>query len=59
MILYAFEAPLSMQAGGVTAQARLAVVRRAADGEVRAGLLGGTELRVDGQAVNPVVPEET
>ena len=59
VILYAFEAPLSMQAGGVTAQARLAVVRRAADGEVRAGLLGGTELRVDGQAVNPVVPEET
>jgi len=59
VILYAFEAPLSMQAGGVTAQARLAVVRRAADGEVRAGLLGGTELRVDGQSVNPVVPEET
>ncbi|MCK4301002.1 MAG: heparinase II/III family protein, partial [Planctomycetes bacterium] len=58
IVLYEFEAPLSMQAGGVTAQARLAVVRRAADGEVRAGLLGGTELRVDGQAVSPVTPDE-
>ncbi len=57
-ILYAFDGPASMQAGGVTAQARLAVVRASAGGEVRAGLLGGTEVKVDGQAVTPVKPAE-
>ena len=58
IVLYAFDGPASMQAGGVTAQARLAVVRTSADGEVRAGLLGGTEIQVDGRPINPVTVDE-
>jgi len=50
-ILYAFDAPMAMEAGGMTADARLAIVRRGADGTLSGGLLEGGELRVDGQVV--------
>lgn len=53
-VLYAFDAPASMQTAGITANARLAVVRRTADGGVKAGLLDGTEIQVDGQTVEPI-----
>jgi len=50
-ILYAFDAPMPVEAGGVSADARLAVVRRAPDGTLTGGLLDGTDLRADGQFV--------
>lgn len=50
-ILYAFDGPRAMSAGEVSADARLALVRRAADGTLSGGLLEGGELRVDGQVV--------
>ncbi len=50
-VLYAFEGPADMEAGGVATNARLAVVRREPTGEVSGGLLDGTELTVDGEPV--------
>lgn len=53
LVLYAFEDAEEMEAGGVWAQGQLAVVRRSREGEVRAGLMGGTEVRVDGNLITP------
>ncbi len=50
-VLYAFDEPQVMEAGGVATTARVAVVRRGADGGVTGALSGGTELRVDGEVV--------
>jgi len=58
VILYGFEGARSMEAAGVTTEARLTVVRKGADGEISAGLLGGTEIHVDGKLINPVTPDE-
>jgi hypothetical protein len=40
-----------MEAGGVTTNARLGVVRRGADGALSGGVVGGTELTVNGEPV--------
>ncbi len=53
VILYAFDGPVDMQAAGVSANAQLVVVRRSAAGDVQAGVMGGTDVRVDGQPIAP------
>ena len=50
-VLYAFDGPMAMEAGGVATNARLAVVRRTPDGAVNGGVVDGTELTVNGQPV--------
>ncbi len=50
-ILYSFDRPAQMEAGGVSAHARLAVIRRDAEGAVSGGMVEGTGLTVDGEAV--------
>ncbi|MGD9497564.1 MAG: alginate lyase family protein, partial [Armatimonadota bacterium] len=50
-ILYAFDGPMALEVGGVSAVARLAIVRCAADGVISGGLLEGRELRMDGRPV--------
>ncbi len=50
-VLYAFDAPMAMEAGGVATNARLAVVRRGPDGALSGGVVAGTELTVDGEPV--------
>jgi hypothetical protein len=57
IILYSFDGPMAMEAGGVAANAQLVVVRRPAEGAAVAGLLGGTEVSVEGQVVAPVAPD--
>ncbi|MCD6360288.1 MAG: heparinase II/III family protein [Armatimonadetes bacterium] len=53
VILYAFDGPADLQAAGVSAHAQLAVVRRPEGGQVSAGLMGGVEVRVDGDLIAP------
>lgn len=53
VILYAFDSPTDLQAAGVSAHAQLVVVRRPAGGQVSAGVMGGTEVKVDGVSVSP------
>jgi len=50
-ILYAFAGPRRMAAGGVSTEARLAVVRADADGAVSGAMVDGTELTADGEQV--------
>ena len=50
-ILYAYEAALAMATGNVEADARLAMVREGTAGGVVAGIVGGTQVRVSGEAV--------
>ncbi|MFO8078661.1 MAG: heparinase II/III family protein [Armatimonadota bacterium] len=50
-MLYAFDGPTAMEAGGVATNAKLAVVRRDGTGAISGGVVEGTALEVDGEPV--------
>jgi len=50
-VLYAFDGARAMEAEGIATDARLAVVRREADGALSGGLVDGTVLTANGRPV--------